>query len=61
VNFLPVTEMVSVHLPLPMAFTVLLADTVQTRFEPADTTTATVAFDVLGNLLVDAIDATVSV
>jgi len=44
-----------------MAFTVLLADTVQTRFEPADTTTATVAFDVLGNLLVDAIDATVSV
>lgn len=53
--------MVSVHLPLAMAFTVLFADTVQTLFEPADTVTATVAPDVLGNLFVDAIDATVSV
>jgi len=60
VNFFPVTEIVSVHLPLPMAFTVLLADTVQTRFDPAETVTFTVAFVVLGNLLVDAIDAIVS-
>ena len=59
-NFFPVTEIVSVHLPLPMAFTVLFADTVQIRFDPAETVTATVAFVVLGNLLVDAIDAIVS-
>jgi len=43
-----------------MAFTVLFADTVQMRFDRADTVTATVAFDVLGNLLVDAIEAMVS-
>ncbi len=43
-----------------MARTVLFADTVQMRFEPAETVTLTVAFDVLGNLFVDAIDAIVS-
>lgn len=52
--------MVSVHLPLPMAFTVLFADTVQMRLDPADTATLTVAPVVLGNLLVDAIEAIVS-
>lgn len=59
-NFLPVTEIVNVHFPAPMARTVLFADTVQMRFEPAETVTLTVAFDVLGNLFVDAIDAIVS-